>query len=199
VEPKKPSAAPAPRSREAIPAPAQHQRQASAAPAVADGLTAPQQKIIDAIAQLELFGINAPNKLMVAAHSRVSPRSSGYANNLGRLRNALGLIEYPNVGTVALTGAGRAQANKPTRAPTLREIHESFLSVLSAPQAAILAAVIDVYPRALPKDDLAERINVSKLSSGYANNLGSLRTLGAIDYPEKGMVRATDILFPQTR
>lgn len=34
-------------------------------------------------------------------------------------------------------------------------------------------------------------------SGGYFNNLGRLRTLGAIHYPQKGTVRATDILFPK--
>lgn len=32
-------------------------------------------------------------------------------------------------------------------------------------------------------------------SSGYANNLGALRSLGLIDYPSPGMVAATDLLF----
>ena len=40
-------------------------------------------------------------------------------------------------------------------------------------------------------------VGVSRTSGGYFNNLGRLRTLGAIDYPQKGQVRAADILFPK--
>jgi hypothetical protein len=33
-------------------------------------------------------------------------------------------------------------------------------------------------------------------SSAFANNLGRLRTLGLIDYPRPGLVRADERLFP---
>jgi hypothetical protein len=36
----------------------------------------------------------------------------------------------------------------------------------------------------------------SATSSGFANNLGALRSLGLIDYPQRGQVMATDLLFP---
>jgi len=45
------------------------------------------------------------------------------------------------------------------------------------------------------KDVLADSIGVSKTSGGYFNNLGSLRTMGLIDYPSPGRVVATSILF----
>lgn len=163
-------------------------------PATTDGVSAPQQRILDVLAQLAAFGIEAPNKLMVAAHAGASPRSSGYANNCGALRTA-GLIEYPSGGLISLTDAGRAAANPPARAPTIDELQDSFLRVLSAPQAAILRALIDAYPKAVERDELAASIGVSAASSGYANNLGSLRTLGALDYPARGKVRAADFLF----
>jgi hypothetical protein len=163
---------------------------------VATGITAPQQRILDVLAQLALYGIEAPAKEMVAAHAGVSPTSGGYFNNLGRLR-ASGLVDYPQPGAVALSDAGRAAANHPDRAPTLDELHESWFAILPAPQAVILRAAVAAYPRAIPKDDLADEVGVSRTSGGYFNNLGRLRTLGAIDYPQKGTVRASDILFPK--
>jgi hypothetical protein len=158
-------------------------------------VTAPQQRILDVLAQLALYGIEAPAKEMVAAHAGVSPTSGGYFNNLGRLR-ASGLVDYPQPGAVALSDAGRSAANHPDRAPTLNELHESWFAILPAPQALILRAAVAAYPRAIPKDDLADEVGVSRTSGGYFNNLGRLRTLGAIDYPQKGTVRASDILFP---
>jgi hypothetical protein len=165
---------------------------------VAEGVTAPQQRIIDVLLQLEQFGIDAPDKPMVAAHAGVSPTSGGYFNNLGRLRSA-GLIEYPQGGTVALTDAGRKLANQPTKKATLEDLHASWLAIVPAPQAAILGALIEIYPASIPKDDLADRVGVSRTSGGFFNNLGRLRTLGAIEYPNRGEARATDILFPKGR
>lgn len=163
---------------------------------VADGVNAAQQKILDVLAQLEAYGIDAADKSMVAAHAGVSPTSGGYFNNLGRLRSS-GLVEYPAGGTVALTEAGRQKANPPAKAPALQELHESWYRILPQAQATILASAVAVYPGSVAKDDLADIVGVSRTSGGYFNNLGRLRTLGAIDYPQKGMVRAADILFPK--
>jgi hypothetical protein len=171
---------------------------APAAGPVSDGVNAAQQKILDVLAQLEAFGIQAADKSMVAAHAGVSPTSGGYFNNLGRLR-ANGLVDYPAGGTVALTDGGRAIANKPTKAPTLEDLHNSWFRILPQPQATLLALAIGIYPNSLTKDDLADLAGVSRTSGGYFNNLGKLRTLGAIDYPQKGMVRATDLLFPAVK
>lgn len=163
---------------------------------VAEGVSAPQQRILNVLAQLEKFGVAAPNKAMIAAHAGVSPKSSGYANNLGAMR-AKGLIDYPAGGCAALTDDGRRIANFPDRAPTLQELHASWLRIVTRPQAAILEPLIDRFPASVTKDELAVLAGVSPLSSGYANNLGYLRTLGAIAYPQKGAVAATDILFPK--
>jgi len=188
------SAAPAPRVREkkdraGMPVNLTHH-------APAGDVTAPQQKILDVLAQLEAYGIEQADKAMVAAHAGVSPTSGGYFNNLGRLRSG-SLIDYPAPGKVALTLLGRARATPPNEAPTLAELHESWMRILPAPQAAILRVLIEAYPNAITKDDLADRVGVSRTSGGYFNNLGRLRTLGAIEYPARGQVIAAAILFPK--
>lgn len=55
---------------------------------------------------------------------------------------------------------------------------------------------MSTYPQAIAKEELAKCIAVSPESGSYANNLGRLRTLGVIDYPKRGYVRAKDVLFP---
>lgn len=191
------SAGPLPPVSTTQPRQARSAPRAPAAPAaVAEGVNAAQQRILDVLAQLEAYGIDAADKAMVAAHAGVSPTSGGYFNNLGRLRSG-GLVDYPVGGTVALTDAGRQTANPPAKAPTLQDLHESWYRILPQAQATILAAAVAVYPGSLKKDDLADIVGVSRTSGGYFNNLGRLRTLGAIDYPQKGMVRAADILFPK--
>ena len=160
-----------------------------------DGLSSAQQRILDTLAQLEAFGIGNAEKAMVAAHSGASPTSGGYFNNLGRMRT-MGLLDYPSPGQIAMTDAGRAKANPPAKALTVEDLHESWYRFLPTAQALILREVIAQYPNAIGKDVLADAVGVSRTSGGYFNNLGRLRTLGAIDYPSPGMVVAKALLFP---
>jgi hypothetical protein len=48
---------------------------------------------------------------------------------------------------------------------------------------------------AYAKDELAQLAGQSPTSSGYTNNLGSLRSLGLIDYPTPGYAVALPVLF----
>lgn len=161
--------------------------------ASASDLPRAQQKILDTLAMLEEIGIGQPSKPQLALWCEVSPTSGGYFNNLGSLRSA-GLIDYPSGRTVTLTEAGKNASNE-MPVPTQDEMQASIISKVGAAKGAILKAVIAAYPDSVPKDELAQRIGVSPTSGGYFNNLGSLRTLGVIDYPQKGTVAAQPILF----
>lgn len=158
------------------------------------GVTAPQQRILDALAWFESAGIVSVAKSNVAVFADASPKSSGYTNNLGSLRTA-GLIAYPSGGMVALTDDGRQLTSVSTPA-SLSELHEAWRAKLSNPQWRIVELLIGIYPEDFPKDELAKLAGVSPKSSGYTNNLGSLRSLGLIDYPERGTAAATELLFP---
>jgi hypothetical protein len=159
-------------------------------------ITAPQQRILDALAAFEILGHSEVSKSNVAVFSEQSPKSSGFTNNLGRLRS-MGLIDYPTGGRVCLTSEGRARAQSSVSIPDLASLHRSWFSKLSTPKVKILQALISRYPYALSKQALAELADQSATSSGYTNNLGSLRSLGLIDYPRGGYVAATELLFPE--
>ena len=60
-------------------------------PAPSDGLSAPQQRILDALAAFEGVGLDQVAKSNIAAWAGQSPTSSGFVNNLGALRSR-GLI-----------------------------------------------------------------------------------------------------------
>lgn len=156
-------------------------------------LSAPQQKLLDKLAWLESLDLYPAPKETLAAVSGASPTSGGYFNNLGKLRSG-GWIEYPQSGLVAFTTAGRAAAAAP--ATSGRPIHEHWLQIVSAPQRAILEALIEHHPERITKEKLAADIHVSPTSGGYFNNLGRLRTLGAIDYPVPGQVQLTRYVMP---
>lgn len=163
-------------------------------PADAGGLSAPQQRILAALVFLQSLDVRQPDKYQIALFVGVAPSSGSYANNLGALRTA-GLIEYPNPGSVELTPAGLAAAPSVTIPNTSDELHAAVLGRLSKPQQSILGELLAAYPNPVTKELLAEKVGVSAGSGSYANNLGHLRTLGAITYPSAGMARAADMMF----
>jgi uncharacterized protein len=158
------------------------------------GPGAAQQRILDALAALEVIGVLAAGKTQLALFAKASPKSSGYANNLGALRTA-GLIDYPAPATVALTNEGRAVADASQAPQTTAELHTYVRALVGPAKARLLDQLVAVYPETLSKTELAERAGVSPTSSGYANNLGSLRSTGLIDYPVAGQVVASPALF----
>lgn len=167
------------------------------APVVADGDFQPtpaQARILNALAALEVIGVSQPTKTQLALFAQASPKSSGYSNNLGAMRTA-GLIDYLTPGTASLTVAGRAIADATTAPSTADELQAYVRSLVGPARARIVDALIDVYPDMLAKEDLADRAGASATSSGYSNNLGSLRSLGLIDYPAPGHVTALPVLF----
>jgi len=161
----------------------------------ADGISAPQQRILDALASFAAAGLADVARSNVAVFAGQSSASSGFANNLGTLRSRR-LIDYPSGGRVALTDAGRALAAPTEPIHSLDELHQAWQRKLSAPQWRILQALIAVYPKAVSRGWLADESGQSASSSGFANNLGTLRSLGLLDYPASGMVAATELLFP---
>lgn len=154
-----------------------------------------QQRILESLAMLESMGIGQPSRTQLALWADVSPTSGGYFNNLGALRSA-GLIDYPAGGTVELTDAGRDRAPAPTPL-SVPEMQDALCTKVGNAKAAILRALISIYPREITRDALAGKIGVSPTSGGYFNNLGALRTLGVIDYPSPGRVVALPVLFLQ--
>ena len=158
-------------------------------------LSASQQRILDSLAAFEAIGMERVHKNTLAAMAQASPTSGGYFNNLGRLRS-LGYIDYPEGGYAVLTETGRSIAQHSMPLDSLEQYHSYWLSLVSGSQRAILETLLSKYPKQIKKDELADMIGVSATSGGFFNNLGRLRTLGAIDYPSPGYAKASDLLFP---
>jgi uncharacterized protein len=190
------------------PAPSPATVPATAAPTGNLMISGPMQKILNTLASFEALGVQECDRNQVALFSGASPTSSSYANNLSDLKNpkdretgdpipgAPPLIEYPKGGRLRLTDAGRALAVNETVFASLAQLHEAWIAKVGGACGKILAVAIAAYPSPLAKDDLASRVDASPTSSSFANNLSTLRTLGVIDYPGRGLVVATPLLFP---
>lgn len=168
------------------------------APASSNGeftLTPAQQRILNAAAELHNIEVNPVPKDMLAVHAGQRPTSGGYFNNLGALRTA-GLIEYPQPGFVCLTEEGE-QNSQPSETRSIGDYHAKWFRLMTPAQARIVTQLIAIYPQDVTKDELAEKSEQRNTSGGYFNNLGALRTMGAIVYPRPGYAKASDNLFPQ--
>lgn len=153
-----------------------------------------QLRILNALAELEAIGVASVERTQLAFFADQSPRSSGYTNNLGALRTA-GCIDYPSPGLVQLTEKGRALAEPTSAPPDTAALHQRIQAQIPPALWRILAATIAQYPGSLTREKLAELAGQSPTSSGYTNNLGRLRSLGLIDYPQPRQVVATPVLF----
>lgn len=158
------------------------------------GVKPAHRKLLNALASLEAIGVPQADKKQLALFAGVSPKSGAFFNNLGSLRTS-GLLDYPSGGVVALTAVGRAEADAAAAPSSTVELHEHVRRIVKEAKWKIVEALIAVYPLPMVKADLAASIGVSPTSGAFYNNLGSLRSLGLIDYPSPGSAAATDILF----
>ncbi|MFL5737324.1 MAG: hypothetical protein ACJ76P_08295 [Actinomycetota bacterium] len=170
-----------------------------AASAVGD-LSAPEQRILDAIAWWNEVGFDQPTKLQVAfiAKYRVGKRVGGtFGNLLGSLRSN-GLIDYPTQGRVELTEAGRAVATSADIPATIEGLQEAVYERLDGPERRVLRVLIEAYPAALPKQEIGERAGYTvgdRVGGTFGNILGRLRSLGLIEYPSPGAAAAESVLL----
>jgi hypothetical protein len=163
----------------------------------ADGqLSGVAQRILDALAELEVLGSTTPPRELVALLAGYTHlQSKGFINALSSLRTG-GLAEYGSGGTVALTNTGTAQAKYPERPRSVQEVQERIVGLLGGATARILQPLIDAYPQALPREEVAQAAGYGHLQSkGFVNSLSRLRSLGFIDYPDRGSVVARPVLF----
>jgi len=161
--------------------------------AEAGSLSRSQQRILDALASLRAIGLAHPGRTQVALLAGVSPKSSGFEKNLSTLRTA-GLIDYPAQGAVCATAQGEELGYAEAPA-TVEDLHVYVRRLIGESRWRVLAAVIDAYPDALPRETAAERAGVSPQSSGFEKNISTLRSFGLIGYPARGYVAALPVLF----
>lgn len=164
-------------------------------PPGAEGLTRPQRKILDAVATFETLGLDEADRTVTAAIAGYKP-GSGHVNNvMGSLATA-GLIEYPRQGFLALTDAGRAEA-RALEVHSLEDVHAAWFEICNGPQRKLLKVLVERWPEEVGRDELAEASGYTAGTGHYNNVVGSLHTMGAIQYPRQGYVRASDLLFPE--
>lgn len=158
-------------------------------------LKGPEQRILNAIAWLEGIGVESPEQPAVSFLAGYSYGGGAFNNPRGRL-NVLGLVEYISGNRIRLTEAGRQAAEAPGIPLTIDGIHEAVLRRLPGPEQRLLKPLLDAYPDPLSSQRLAEAAGYAPGAGAFNNPRGRLKSLGLIEYPQPGMARARDLLFP---
>lgn len=158
-------------------------------------LAAPEQRILNAIAWMESIGISEPMQTAVAFLAGYTYGGGAFNNPRGALRTK-GLVQYHGE-RIALTDEGRTMARAPETPLTQEEMHAHVLEVLPGPEQKLLKELLEIYPKDISKDELAERVHYAPGSGAFNNPCGRLRTLGLVEYPTGGRVIAKEFLFPE--
>ncbi len=156
-------------------------------------LTNPEQRILNAIGQMESIGIEEPEQTAIAFLAGYKFGGGAFNNPRGALRTK-GLVEYVNSNKISLTNAGRVLAKIPETPLTTEEMHNRVLSILRGPERKLLEVLLEIYPDEISNEELAERAGYSAGGGAYNNPRGRLRSLGLIEYKGQG-VKAREILF----
>lgn len=161
-----------------------------------DGLTGPEQRVLDAIAWMNDIGVDAPEVTAVAFLAGYTAGGGSFNNTRGALRSK-GLVQYLNGGGIVLTDSGRAQAAPPPKLATTAELHDRILARLPGPERKLLTVLLEAHPSEMANETLADRTGYTHGGGSFNNTRGRLRSLGLIEYPRAGFARARDILFPR--
>jgi uncharacterized protein len=192
---------PAPRAPRG--APRERRRRAEGAAAVdeparpsANGIvSAPEQRVLDAVATLRAAGIEAPTVPQVAVVVGVSHTTGTFKQYVRDLAGA-GYLERRPGTAVALTGDGKRIATPLREIPDAEAMRQLWYDKLPRPRAEILRALVEAYPKPVGRMDLAATLGKSHTTGTFKQDLRRLRRTGLVDFVAGGQVVATDLLFP---
>jgi hypothetical protein len=156
-------------------------------------LSGPEQRVLNAIAWMESIGNNEPELTAIAFLAGYTFGGGGFNNAKGSLRTK-GLVEY-RADKIVLTDGGRALAQMPEGALTTQDLHKKVLGILPGPEQKLLKPLLEAYPNDLSNEELAEQSGYALGAGGFNNPKGRLRSLGLVEYPGKGRVKAKSLLF----
>ncbi len=151
-----------------------------------------QQKIINAIAWWNVVGVASPKRVQICFVAGLK-NNGHFRNNVSKLKTS-GLIVYPAEGCCQLTHEGVAAAEGPDAVPTNDELQSLVRAQLSEYQAKLFDILIDHYPREVLRSNLAFEAGVEQ-NGHFRNNVSKLKTAEIIEYPLKGVVKASELLF----
>ena len=171
-----------------------------------DDLSDAHRSILEQLEFLRSHKVRFIDRRNLALLSGRSPRSSAYDDALAYLKKA-GLIDYPEPGNVGITSLGRTivtfilndghNTDRFEAGKTLAQLQREWLAYLGPSRSSLLQPLLEEHPSDMTREELARRSGRSSRSSAFDDALAQMRKLGLIEYPGRGRIRATELLFPE--
>jgi hypothetical protein len=156
-----------------------------------------EQRIIDAILWLESLTGNAKcNAFVVSALANINHPAT--AIDWFRILHQRRAIAYEGM-HMRMGKLGRKIANPLDVTPTLAELHRRAVSNLWGPYARALQSLIDRYPDAYTRQELAVAADIPIESFPFEHSIRSLLRQGLIKTSPAGMLSAATVLFDGPR
>lgn len=160
-----------------------------------EGVSKGQQKILNALAELEALGFAQTNRVQLGMFAGYNLTGGSGAQHISDLRE-LGLVDLPDKGAVRLTNAGRGAADAIDAPSSLADLHTRVYRKISDGQRRILAHLITIHPDAISRADLGAEVGYNLTGGSGAQHVADLINAGAAIIPSSGKVAASAFLFP---
>lgn len=145
-----------------------------------------QRKVLSALAQYQ----DGRTKRQVAVLCGYAMKGGRFNNILGSLRSG-GFIKGSDV--LAITEDGLQALGSYDPLPHGDELLQHWRGQMGTGEAAVLDAIVAVYPKGISKEEIAEQVGYEAKGGRFNNILGRLRTLQLIE--GRGELKASDDLF----
>jgi hypothetical protein len=158
------------------------------------GVNRSQQRVLNALALIESLGTPSSRR---ACGFFAAYRRGGRFNDVVSSLKTRGLLDYPSDGFLALTDEGRSLADASAAGiDSIADLHGIWQGLLNNSQWRVLSPLLASYPKPLTREELQAESDYQE-GGRFNDVVSSLKTLGAVEYPSKGSVRASDVLFPE--
>jgi hypothetical protein len=186
--PAPPAPVPAARKPVAVPAPRPQPAQATVPTTTTGVLSKAQRAVLTVLAQFP----DGRTKRQLAMLAGYSAKGGGFNNSLSSLRTA-GYIGRGE--PITVTDAGLEALGDWEPLPEGPALVAHWMGQLGKAESLALSALLDAWPNALTKAEIAERAGYAPDGGGFNNALSRLRTLQLID--GRGEMRADETLAQQ--
>ncbi len=159
---------------------------------LSEGITRPQQRVLDSIAWWAALDIPEPTRPQVAAAAKYA--IGGNFDTLVSSLVTVGLVERRSPGTLSLTSEGLNKATAQEAPASSDELHDRVAETLSNPQTKLFKAAIAAHPEELTRAELAERSGYN-VGGNFDTLVSSLVTREILERSRPGFLRASEWLF----
>jgi hypothetical protein len=154
-----------------------------------------EQRILDAIAELNALGIARPDRDQVGVFARLVLSAGAGSRYVARLAKD-GYIAVES-GALTLLPKGAALARADARPRSLGELHRRVLDRLESGPSRVLAALLQYREgTSFAREELGVIVGLQLSAGAGSRYLGYLTKFGFADIPAPGRIQAGKLLFP---